>query len=73
MYGRFHRVPRWWDWGDYPHPYGPPPWACCWEEGRASPRVSVKERKAWLEAIKARLEARLEEVKAEIDALGTES
>ncbi len=61
-----------------PNPYGPPPWARRWaaEEETPQPRrgwrweaMSKAERKAWLEAHKASLEARLAEINEELKKL----
>ena len=49
--------------------FGPPLWARFgnWEDASTS-----KERKAWLDLVKARLESRLEEINAEIEKINAE-
>ncbi len=51
--------------------FGSPPWARHWD-WEDEPQPTPKERKAWLEAIKARLEAHLDEVNAEIEKVAAE-
>ncbi len=51
--------------------FSPPPWACHWDwEDELQP--TPKERNSWLEAIKTRLESRLEEINAEIEKVSSE-
>jgi hypothetical protein len=78
MYGRFYQDDR--DCGQGRgrgchsdrRDFGPPPWAPRYRDWEDEPQSTPKERKAWLEAIKTRLETRLDQINAEIEKVGAE-